>query len=84
MSTAKLDRYVANIESNKQQRETPYSMQPQNHSSSSVITNGGHYIVAGNTNAVGKTTLNGPDNNSHKDMISATMDDMKNTEQTLF
>lgn len=76
MSTAKLDRYVANIENNK--RETPYSIQPQNHSSSSVITNGGHYIVAGNTtNMGGKTTLNGPD---HKDMISATMDDMKNTE----
>ena len=40
--------------------------------------------MAGNTNAVGKTTLHGQDNSSHKDMISSTMDDMKNTDQTLF
>jgi hypothetical protein len=29
--------------------------------------------VAGNTNTVGKTTLHGQDNSSHKDMISSTM-----------
>ena len=59
-------------------------MQPQNYSSSSVITNGGQNIVSGGTKnnnfPVSGSFIAGVGNGQEQREITATMEDMKNTE----